>query len=298
MNAEGLPLEGIDRIEVTLNKNLCQYIDFRLFKKINRKKYLRLRYFYKYGLHWYLTIQSQRIDPADIRMSIAKTIFELIEINFFDLPATFISLQFIYLNLNWFVSEVREIEFYFDFIPEAIIVADPSRLIHYEDTFYSTDWRKNENRPTRKSNIIIYDRKPRLLKINQMTYDSIIKNDFSYRIEFRLCKYNCQYRSLNNIIGNYSQIIMRYVPFLSIIFHRHFGNSVVVAVDSSDHPFFWAVYTQARLNSRTRYTGTLEKMKPHKSSESENEFYKLISIMKMCNSGYSLSQMLSSACKK
>ena len=292
VNAEGLPLEGIDRIEVTLNKNLYLYIDFGVFKKINRKKHLRLRYINKYGLYWYLAIQSQRINHADIRMSIAKTIFELIENNFFDLPIP-IPLQFIYLNLDWFVSEVREIEFYFDLAPKNIIVTDPSKLIRYEGTFYSMDWRKHEDRPTRKSSVIIYDRKSQLLRVNQMAHDSIIKNNFSQRIEFRLCKNNCPYRSLNNISGNYSQVIIRHAPFLSVLFNRHFGNSVAVAVDSSGHPFFSHIYTQARLHNRTRYTGTLEKMKSHKSTENERMFFKSMYLSKMHKSGYSLPLLLS-----
>ena len=44
VNTEKLPHEGISKIEVTLNRNLYQYIDLDTLKKNNHKNHLRLRH--------------------------------------------------------------------------------------------------------------------------------------------------------------------------------------------------------------------------------------------------------------
>jgi len=213
-------------------------------------------------------------------MSIAEVIFELIDKKFINFP-TDIPIQFIYLNLEWFVSEVREIEFYFDFIPNSIMVFSLDVLNYYKDSIYSPDYRMYDDKSNRKSNIIIYYRIPRLKKVNQMKHSIIENNIYSRRLEFRLCKYDCPYRTLNNLIGNYSQIITNYSTFLSTLYYRHFKDNIII--DTSEHPYFTKIYNDAIWFKRERYTGNLEKMKTHISSESEIEFYSSMNTLRIFN---------------
>jgi hypothetical protein len=280
LNAEGLPIEGIDKLELTLNENLHNFIDFKMMNVINSQKYIKIRYSNYFGWHWYLIIQSQRINLFDVRMSIAEIVSELINKKFIDFPND-VALQFIYINLNWFISEVREIEFNFDFYPEAIREVSPDILKYYKGSIYSPDWRKYENKANRRSNIIIYYRNPRLLDVNQLKHGLINQNRYSRRIEFRLCKNNCPYRALNNLIGNYSQIITNYSSFLSTLFYRHFKDNIII--DTFEHPHFANIYTDAIIFKRERYTGSLEKMKLHTSSESELKFYSYMNCARIFN---------------
>jgi hypothetical protein len=254
LNAESLPVEGIDRLQLRLNENLHNFIDISMMKHINSQRYINLKYSNFYRLHWYLTIQSQRINLSNIRMGISEIVLELINKKFINFPVT-ITLQFIYQNLDWFISEVREIEFYFDFYPTAINIINKDRLLYYNDSIYSPDWRKNKNKANRKSNIIIYYRKPYLLSINQMRHNRIMENNYCRRIEFRLCKNNCPYRTINNLIGNYSQIIINYSSLLSTLFYRHFNNDVIINTNTNEHPYFTIIYTDAICFKRERYTG-------------------------------------------
>ncbi|GHV72655.1 hypothetical protein AGMMS49928_29930 [Spirochaetia bacterium] len=79
LNAEGLPIEGIDKITVTLNPSISFFI--KTEKPYTDYKHdIRLDQVFYYGSWSFLTIQGQKIDPTiDIRFSIAKAIYELIE---------------------------------------------------------------------------------------------------------------------------------------------------------------------------------------------------------------------------
>ena len=288
LNAEGLPIYGIDRLQLTLNKNINNFINYTKTKHIDPNNYIRLDNSNKFGVYWYLTIHAQKINHLDIRMGIAEVIFNVINKKIIDFPI-FVPLMLIYFNLEWFVSEIREIEFYFDFKPEDITFFDTDIFKIYKNSKYSSDCRKYKNNYFRKSNIVIYYRPPKLKKINQISHKIIDSNPYKTRIEFRVYKYNCQYRTLNNLSGNYSQIIRRYSPLLSTLFNRHFLHKVIVNI--AEHPYFSEIYLDAVNSNRTRYTGLLEKMKPHVLSENENEFYKLMFYSRFFNIDYSVSHL-------
>jgi hypothetical protein len=101
VNAERLPLEGIDRIEITLNPELNYYINSKK-RNIDPKHYLHLRTASKYGIWWFLDIQAQFIFECfyDIRTAIAKSIYKLIEKGFIDFPHP-INYEFIYTSLDF-----------------------------------------------------------------------------------------------------------------------------------------------------------------------------------------------------
>jgi hypothetical protein len=250
VNAEGLPIEGIDKIEITLNPELFFFINReKIF--IDAKKHLSLRFAYKYGAWYFLDIQAQIIkqNNYDIRSTIAYSIYKLMETGFIDFPCE-VSYIFVYNYLDFFVNEIREIEFYFDFKPEMIQIANPAVLFSCKETLYSNDRRKYENRPARKSFISIYDRTDHLLKVNQLPHNIIKTNKYSRRIEFRLTKYNCPYRTINNLTGTQHDVIMRHIPYMAILYRRFLANNVIVS--PNEHPYFTNIYALAQ-DGRTRY---------------------------------------------
>jgi hypothetical protein len=157
-------------------------------------------------------------------------------------------------------------------------VINPDKLNNCEDSLYTIDRRLYANKPARKSLIKKYDRNKNLRRINQIPRDKINTNPYSQRIEFCLAKYNCPYRTINNINGSYNEIIARYIPYLAIIYHKYlYGNMIV---DTREHPFFDMIYKLAG-NNRCRYTGNLEKTVPHHAGKSEEKFYQIVAFNKI-----------------
>jgi hypothetical protein len=285
VNAEGLPIESIDRISLTLNPLLVPFLNWDNRNKIN--KYLKIKYVSFYGLHYYLEMQAQFIyQYPDVKLSVAAAILNLLENQFIDFSFPD---WMIYNNLNLFVKEIKEIEFAFDFEPEAIKILEPDKLIHYKSTLYSTDRRTYYNKPARKSILKNYDRIERLKQDNHIKWDRIENNFYSQRIEFRLTKNNSPYRTINNISGTAKSVIERYAPYLAIVYHNYFFENV--AVDTKEHPHFETIYRMAK-EGRSRYTGDLEKMVPYKPSNEELLFFRIQSFFKWMRTGFSIEMMV------
>jgi hypothetical protein len=250
-NAEGLPIEGIDRIKFTLNPFLNIFIN-RSKKHVDPKNHLTIYHSSYYGTWSFVTIQTQRINPfIDIRFSLAESVYELIQkrVILFDIT---IPKFLIYLTLEFFVYEVKEIEFYFDFKENHIKGLDPVRFKDKWGTLYSPDARYPKGRPVRKSIIDFYDRRARLIKVNQLPHAVINSNPYCMRLEFRLTKQNAAYRTLDNLYGNYETVIARYTPYLAVLFSRFCSGNILI--DSKDHPHFNAIKDRAAENTQ-RYRG-------------------------------------------
>jgi len=289
VNAEGLPIEGIDRIEITLNQELNNFINPQK-RNVDPKHYLHLRSVYKYGTWWFLDIQAQYIYKYsyDIRAAIANSIYTLFEKGFINFPYP-INYQFVYTFLDYFVYEVREIELYFDFEPEMIKVINRDELLKYGNTLYSVDRRLYKNKPPRKSILEDYNRTEKLINYNQISHKDIFLNKYSQRIEFRLAKYNCPYRTLGNLIGSQHDILTRYIPYLAILYYRFFKSSIIV--NSKDHPYFTNILLLSK-NEIVRYRGSLEKITTHKPSQNEIIFFSNLRNMQLLKSGYNLNIIL------
>jgi len=290
LNAEKLPIEGIDRLEITLNPELNYFINPEK-RYIDSKNYLKVRPTYKFGTWWFLDIQAQFIFNYyyDIHACIANSILKLINNGFINFPCP-INYSFIYCNLDFFVYEIRELEYYFDFEPEMINEININELNEYKGTLYSVDRRTYHNKPARKSMLEDYDHNERLNKVNQVPYQEIISNKYSKRIEFRLTKQNCPYRTLNNLRGTQHDVLMRYTPYMGILFHRYFSRNILI--NPKNHPYFSNILFLSK-EEKERYRGPLEKRLPHKESQSEIDFYETMKKMKIIKSGYDVKQMLS-----
>jgi hypothetical protein len=276
-NAEGLPIESIDRIQITLNQKLNSFINFDK-RNIDARKYLRPWYSNKFGMRWFIDIQAQKINLCDIRFSIASALQTAIEKGFIELPLK-LPFLFIYTNLDFFISKVRQIELAFDFKSDDITIIDPSLLNQYETTFYSSDFRRRDGRQTRYSLIDLYYRNDYLLKTNKISHDVIKSNPFSWRIEFLIAANNNSNRlTLDNLSGSYHDVINRYIPYLAIIYHNYFYNKV--KVDTNNHPYFEKIYSLAG-GDRKRYTGSdLGKTFTHNETVNEKKFYEMLIGMK------------------
>jgi hypothetical protein len=162
-------------------------------------------------------------------------------------------------------------------------------LIKYKNTLYSVDRRKYKNKPPRKSILEKYDRTEKLINFNQIPHKDILSNKYSQRIEFRLAKYNCPYRTLKNLMGSQHDIVTRYIPYLAILYRRFFLRNIIIV--PTNQPYFATILLSSQKEIE-RYRGPLEKKKPHKPSEQEINFYSNMRNMQFIKSSYNLDSMI------
>jgi hypothetical protein len=273
LNAEGMPLEGIDRIRITLNPQMYGFIvkDFGATDNTNN---ITLVHSSKYNDWFFLNIQCQKINPFfDIKWSIAMAIYELIEKKFIIWPFT-INTVFIYEFLSYFVYNISEIEFYFDFMVDDIKITDYANFNIEEFGVYSSDYRKyqNQNRPKRKSFAKIYFRDPKLYREKHIKHNTINNNEYKMRIEFTLTKQNTKLINIKDLSGTYSDVIKRYTEYLAIIFYNKLWNNVIIDVDDN-HPNFMKILTKAA-EGKKRYRGEeLSKYTPPIFDKTQSEYF-------------------------
>ncbi|WP_010259896.1 hypothetical protein, partial [Treponema primitia] len=244
LNAEGLPLEGIDKITVTLNQSASCFIQ-NTKPYTDHTHYICLDNYFYFGNWSFLTIQSQKINPVnDIRISIAKAIYELILKKMLVFPLD-LSFEYIYMNLHYFVYNIKEIEFYFDFRPSNIHVLYPKLLNQIGNSSYSKDYRSYQNRPKRKSFLEIYDHAENLKRQRQIAWKKIEENPYKKRIEFNLTKYNSSNITLGDLSGGYNEVISRYTSYLAVLYSRYFYGNVIVNDFEGEHPHFNKIYQLA-----------------------------------------------------
>jgi hypothetical protein len=281
LNAEGLPIEGIDKITVTLNPSASYFIETEK-PYTDKTHYIRLDQVFYYGTWPFLTIQCQKIDPTmDIRFSIAKAIHELIEKKILVFPMD-LPLGFIDMNLHYFVSNIKEIEFYFDFRSSNIQILQPELLNRDNTSFYSKDYRSYPNRSTRKSFLEIYDHAESLKADRHIPWKNIDENLYKLRIEFNLTKYNNRNMTLDDLSGNYDKVISRYTPYLAVLYSRYFYGNVIVT--DFEHPHFNKMYQLASKGLK-RYTGNeLEKVIKKVDDPEQDEFWRKMFFLDYLNS--------------
>jgi hypothetical protein len=181
--------------------------------------------------------------------------------------------EFILKHIGLFVIGIKEIEFFFDFHPKNITVnlddvltfntsnstfhryfseykrkkQSQKAVVICDSTLYSSDYIPY----SRHSTLIYYDRTKSLLRQNQIKHSVINAFPYRNRIEFRLTRKGSQYLAIENINGNYDEIIHRFIPLLGIQYYKYFYD--VIYVNSNEHPYFTAIYEKAK-EERKRYT--------------------------------------------
>ena len=308
-------IEGIDSIDLSFQPYLM--IDFS--KQLDPKNGISIysneakipnidggiyRKFYNY-----LHISGEYINPElPIKESIANAIKQMLTKNILHITDysngesySEMSYESISDNIDLFISGIKIIEFCFDFDSKKINIANDAKiidtgsaefykflgkplrdrercLIKIDTTYYSYDLNKN-----RKSTLKIYDRGIWLPKKgNEYPLKLINENQYKMRIEFVLKRHlNTQYLTLNNLDGNYEQIVRRFTPYLAHLYKKYFLG--LVKVNDFDHPYFYNIYDLAhsdiirRNNILENYNKT---KKINDKYEISNNYFKLLNLMK------------------
>jgi hypothetical protein len=262
-----IPIEGIDKIKVSLNPFFINYANKK--HHIDPQNRLTL---HKAGCFTLLAIHAEFCNPLiDYRMNIALAIYELIKAEVIAFPDEGpLTLGFVYHNLDWFICGVQELEFYFNIRPSNITVdegaVENGDLVKYHntlDTLYTPD-HNEKGKNKRKSIGIIYDKEAKDLKDNHIKHETLEQHPYKMRLEFRLNSMNCNYLSLNNLRGNYKEIIKRYCGYLGIQYGLYFRDCVKIT--GRDNKQLKRIEAKSK-DAGQRYRGKeLEKTPPIKVS--------------------------------
>jgi hypothetical protein len=280
-------LEGIDKIKVMLQPAIYHLLDEGKGKQIDSRTGISLVHssaqfpaddpdilFYTKP-YIYLNIQGECIDHTrNMKQNISSALMLLIRKDVLKLDfGPSLRNDAIYDNLHLFIRGINEVEFFADFRPECIRIAENTEiietsdrpafnrfkklpindragtLIHYKDTYYSYDYKDN-----RDSTIIFYNRAERLLEQGNVYPKKVIEaNPYKMRIEFRLKKNNSyKVLAIENLNGNYLDIFNSYMGLLTVRFRKYFYG--LVLVDSTEHPLFNLIYKGAEQDGKIRNT--------------------------------------------
>jgi hypothetical protein len=317
-------IEGIDKITVMIQPYLYPFLNqsFQL-DKYNKIKLLRRRSYFQTSEndfhtnhYFYLVITGEYINPElPIKDAIANAIYELFSkglLNIIDYKNNIIlndiSIDIIKDNLHLFIAGINEIEFCFDFKIKNIAISrfaeiiKPSDdafksfiktdvrkrkkcLIRIGDTYYSSDYKSNRRR---KSSLKLYNRGKWLLKKNNEYPKQLINNNpYKMRLEFVLkLNSNTQYLTVDNLEGNYEQIIHRFIPYLAKLYRKYFRG--LVLIDTFKYEYFHQIYTIAYHDSINTYK-KLENRKTEKKRERyidyPNYYFPLVNILRRYKRG-------------
>jgi hypothetical protein len=221
-----IPIEGIDKIKVTLNPIWLNCHDH--LPHVDPHNYLTL---HRCGVFASLAIEAEFMNSLmDYYTNIVLAICELIKREIIAFPNNMFTPYFVLNNLGWFVIGVQEIEFYFDLRPSHIRVNEDAvkngGLVKVENGYYTPDYKKGKTK--RKSIGTVYDKGEKNKKDNHIKHSDIDAWPYKTRLEFRLTSRNCGYMSIENLRGPYGEVIKRFTPYLAVQYGLYFKDNIEV----------------------------------------------------------------------
>jgi hypothetical protein len=140
----------------------------------------------------------------------------------------------------------------------------------YETTRYSPDY-PGEG----KSILKAYSRPERLRRKYRQSFASIDSMKYTERIEFSLKNRNCRYMALENLDGDYDQVLSRFIPFLASRW-REYGDYVaqVPNINNLQYAEDFRQIVELSKNrhiSRVQLTPTPSRLNFHRQYYKENE---------------------------
>jgi hypothetical protein len=260
--------EGIDKIKVILNP--------LLLNKENMQKYFdpyqRLT-LHQAGAFTALSIHDEWFNPFfDYQIQIAMAIHELIKKKVINFPDNIFTLYTIYTNPSFFFVSIVCAEFYFDYKKENIwgyeemsttdIIKAKEEGLLYRYTYIKDDgsteitktFYTNDKTDFKKSIFSLYDRLSKLLHDNNKDTAENIKNfQNEIRCEIRLFSNNSPYLQWENFKGNYTNIINRFIPYLSVIYNNHICG--LFNVKGKENKEFNKIISLSQKQQSKRYRG-------------------------------------------
>jgi hypothetical protein len=128
-------------------------------------------------------------------------------------------------------------------------------------TYYTYDYNKNY---FRNSTGIIYDKYAKQIKDNKISHKLLRANPYKTRFEIKL--YNnetSEWVALDNISGNYKEIMKKHLEYLAIIYKKYFID--FIDINTSENKYLSKIESVAKTTDYERYmnhNGSLKKKTP------------------------------------
>jgi hypothetical protein len=243
------PCSGIDKVRFVLNPIIVDSTQKNRYPYFDQKKEITIHTF---GAFVYVEVHAEYFNPMlNYKQQIANVVIQLAEQGIITWGIDYLEKAFIYEYLDYFVFYIAELEFFFDFMPQDIVidenendpdVSDDEKVFKhpYKTTYYTKGTKDNIG--------IIYDRHEKLKHTNQTTHKKIEDNPYSIRLEFRLSRNNCRYLSLENIDGTYDEIFNKYLLYISGLYSRYFDDGVYI--QAKKYFYFNKIYQECKKRKR------------------------------------------------
>ena len=184
----------------------------------------------KYKEFYYCHIQAEALKQnLNIRGQVKSIVAKLYQSHFIDFKCMNANpYELIFRDVEQLI-QLTGIDFHFDFKEKD--VKFPRKNTPFSTTIYSKDHKK------RKSLWIAYDRRPYLHKVNQIKSEVIDAMPYPMRVEIRARRSNCAYINLDNLNGNYYQVLLLYVDFIAKSWRKHSPSLCQVSLSNSNRLF-------------------------------------------------------------
>ena len=216
-----VPSYGIDTISIWIHPNLIsRFEDFHERGNIHEAINCRRNYEKNQNTgqiirtNYIIDFQTEAINPD---YDILEQIIQILSLFVYDgtlkmkkdtgMPA----INIFFMEAFSSLFSIDRIDFYFDLKDNDIIPSkepDPG----HPNTYYSSDY---------PSSIKTYSRIEKLKSKNNISYQKIMNIEFNSRIEFHLCRSNCDFLDYRNLQGNFEIIFLRYLPLLAKKLFKH-----------------------------------------------------------------------------
>jgi len=229
------PQSGIDTITIWLHPEIINCPQ-KFHKDGNNNHPISLRYEQEinqntgiiFRTNFFVDIQAEAIDPNNnIFGQVLSLLNYLTDEGILHRPIrrdTYNIMNFFQVNFDRLFALDR-LDFYFDLQKEDMyLIGNPYPSC--PNTHYSS--RKN-------SVLKAYFRDERLKQKRHISYDELDCMDYQARIEFSLCRENCNYLHIQNINGSYENVFLRYLPFLARKWLDHRSKVVNISKRNIQH---------------------------------------------------------------
>jgi len=250
------PQSGIDTIAIWIKPEIIKRHQ-SFHEKGNNNEYINLRYKRETAgnliirTNYFLEIQAEAINPnRDIYLQILILLQQLTENEVLCIPKdqdNYRLIVFYHTNFNKLFS-LDKLDFYFDLNREDInLIGKPNP--NYPNTRYSS---------CNPSILKAYFRDDRLREKRHISYNDIDNIEHPARIEFSLCRENCDYLNSQNLKGTYDSVFLRYLPFLARRWYEHCDEVVEVAFNKINYAHYLRQIIILAVQQTQKYTNLMK----------------------------------------
>ena len=144
-----------------------------------------------------------------------------------------------------YIIKLTRVDFHFDFIKDDIILLNSMEFKDKKTNEVSYISYSKDGKKIHQSHWIAYNRKNRLIKVNQIKKEEIANMERIYRIEYRLKSKNNKYLNLINLRGNFLLVFWLFKDVIARSWRDRGYEIANVKTNPFRNPFFNVILQEA-----------------------------------------------------